>query len=170
MKFSVEKEDIIHQLQSLAAVADKKQTLPILSNVYMRCENNKLVLKSTDLEVELEFNCSVNTVQEGEITIPSKKVADIVRELPEGTIKFEFNEDSGKMQVQSSTGKYNLATQVAGDFPDFDTVPSDTVFSINSDSLTALIQKTSFAMANQDWRHYLNGCLIQKNMNEIRLP
>tara|TARA_B100000575_G_C23118228_1_gene646710 strand:- start:694 stop:1788 length:1095 start_codon:yes stop_codon:yes gene_type:complete len=167
MKFSVEKEDIIHQLQSLAAVADKKQTLPILSNVYMRCENNKLVLKSTDLEVELEFNCPANTVQEGEITIPSKKVADIVKELPEGTIEFEFNDDSSKMQVQSSTGKYNLATQVAGDFPDFDTVPSDTVFSINSDNLTALIQKTSFAMANQDWRHYLNGCLIQKNMNEI---
>ena len=141
MKFSVEKEDIIHQLQSLAAVADKKQTLPILSNVYMRCENNKLVLKSTDLEVELEFNCSVNTVQEGEITIPSKKVADIVRELPEGTIKFEFNEDSGKMQVQSSTGKYNLATQVAGDFPDFDTVSCIFVSAVFNNSKVILKSK-----------------------------
>ena len=74
-----------------------------------------------------------------------------------------------KCKIQSSTGKYNLATQEAGDFPDFDTVPSDNTFSINSDNLISLIQKTSFAMANQDWRHYLNGCLIQKNMNELNM-
>ena len=73
------------------------------------------------------------------------------------------------MQVRSSTGRYNLATQAAGDFPDFDTVPSDNKFNINSDELISLIQKTSFAMANQDWRHYLNGCLIQKNMNELNM-
>lgn len=169
MRFSVQKEDIIHQLQSLAAVADKKQTLPILSNVYIRCEDNELVLKSTDLEVELEFKCAATIQQDGEITIPAKKVADIVRELPDGQINFELNNDSSKMQVQSSTGKYNLATQEAGDFPDFDTVPSDNTFNINSDNLISLIQKTSFAMANQDWRHYLNGCLIQKNMNELNM-
>ena len=96
--------------------------------------------------------------QDGEITIPAKKAVDIVRELPDGQINFELNDDSSKMQVQSSTGKYNLATQEAGDFPDFDTVPSDNTFSINSDNLISLIQKTSFAMANQDWRHYPNGC------------
>ena len=103
MRFSVKKEDIIHQFQSLAAVADKKQTLPILSNVYLRCEDNDLMLKSTDLEVELEFKCAANIEQDGEITIPAKKVADIVRELPDGKINFELNNDSSKMQVRSST-------------------------------------------------------------------
>ena len=130
MRFSVKKEDIIHQFQSLAAVADKKQTLPILSNVYLRCEDNDLMLKSTDLEVELEFKCAATIEQDGEITIPAKKVADIVRELPDGKINFELNNDSSKMQVQSSTGRYNLATQAAGDFPDVDTVASDNKFNV----------------------------------------
>ena len=169
MKFSINKDEIIHQLQSLAAVADKKQTLPILSNIYLKCSGDELTLKSTDLEVELEFKLTTQNSEDGETTIPSKKISDIVRELPEGEIAFSLNEDGNKMQVKSSSGRYNLATISAGDFPDFDTVPSDKTYDISSDDLLALIQKTSFAMANQDWRHYLNGCLLQKNMNEINM-
>lgn len=169
MKFSINKDEIIHQLQSLAAVADKKQTLPILSNIYLKCSGDELTLKSTDLEVELEFKLTAQNSEDGETTIPSKKISDIVRELPDGEIAFSLNDDGNKMQVKSSSGRYNLATISAGDFPDFDTVPSDNIYDISSDDLLALIQKTSFAMANQDWRHYLNGCLLQKNMNEINM-
>ena len=110
MKFSINKDEIIHQLQSLAAVADKKQTLPILSNIYLKCSGAELTLKSTDLEVELEFKLTTQNSEDGETTIPSKKISDIVRELPEGEIAFSLNDDGNKMQVKSSSGRYNLAT------------------------------------------------------------
>ena len=82
MKFKIDKAEIISEFQSLAAVADKKQTLPILSNILIRCEADSIKLLSTDLEVELEVCLSgANIEQPGETTIPAKKAADIIREL-----------------------------------------------------------------------------------------
>ncbi|GIR11141.1 MAG: hypothetical protein CM15mP22_5610 [Gammaproteobacteria bacterium] len=97
-----------------------------------------------------------------------QKVADIVRELPDGQINFELNDDSSKMQVQSSTGKYNLATQEAGDFPDFDTVPSDNTFNINSDNLISLIQK-HLCYGQSRLETLPKWLLNSKNMNELNM-
>ena len=164
MKFKIDKSAIINEFQSLAAVADKKQTLPILSNVLIRCEADSVRLLSTDLEVELGVSLDgANIEQPGETTIPAKKAADIIRELPDGQVSFELNEESSKLTVRSSSGKYNLSTIPGSDFPDFDVVKNDTTYKISSHKLFELFQKTSFAMANQDWRHYLNGCLFEKN-------
>ena len=80
MKFKIDKAEIISEFQSLAAVADKKQTLPILSNILIRCDADSIKLLSTDLEVELEVCLSgANIEQPGETTIPAKKAADIIR-------------------------------------------------------------------------------------------
>ena len=74
MKFTANKEQIINELQSLAAVADKKQTLPILSNILVKCEGSTVKFQSTDLEVELEVEIfDINVERPGEITIPAKK-------------------------------------------------------------------------------------------------
>ena len=170
MKFSIDKDLIINEFQSLAAVADKKQTLPILSNILIRCEEDKVKLLSTDLEVELEVVIDGAKIEGvGETTIPAKKAADIIRELPEGEVSFKLNEDSSKLTVKSSSGRYNLSTIPGSDFPDFDVVKSDTVFNISSAQLLELFQKTSFAMANQDWRHYLNGCLFEKSSDSLNM-
>ena len=170
MKFTVEKSNIINEFQSLAAVADKKQTLPILSNILIRCEVEGIKMLSTDLEVELETNIQgANIITPGETTIPAKKAADIIRELPEGQVSFELNEESSKLTVKSSSGRYNLATIPGSDFPDFDVIKSDTVHPISTEKLLELFHKTSFAMANQDWRHYLNGCFFEKTENTLKM-
>ena len=168
MKFKIDKSAIINEFQSLAAVADKKQTLPILSNILIRCEADSVRLLSTDLEVELSVSLEGANIEEtGETTIPAKKAADIIRELPDGQVSFELNEESSKLTVRSSSGKYNLSTIPGSDFPDFDVVKSDATYKISSHKLLELFQKTSFAMANQDWRHYLNGCLFEKNEKSL---
>ena len=170
MKFSIDKAEIINEFQSLAAVADKKQTLPILSNILIRCEADNIRMLSTDLEVELDINLKgANIVSPGETTIPAKKAADIIRELPEGEVSFELNDDSSKLTVKSSSGRYNLATIPGSDFPDFDVVKSDVVHKITTEKLIELFHKTSFAMANQDWRHYLNGCLFEKSETALNM-
>ena len=170
MKFKIDKAEIINEFQSLAAVADKKQTLPILSNILIRCETDSIRLLSTDLEVELDVSLEGASVEQpGETTIPAKKAADIIRELPDGQVSFELNEESSKLTVRSLSGKYNLSTIPGSDFPDFDVVKSDTTHKISSTKLFELFQKTSFAMANQDWRHYLNGCLFEKTENALNM-
>jgi len=170
MKFSIDKSEIINEFQSLAAVADKKQTLPILSNILIRCEADSIRMLSTDLEVELDISLKgANIVSPGETTIPAKKAADIIRELPEGEVSFELNDDSSKLTVKSSSGRYNLATIPGSDFPDFDVVKSDVVHKITTEKLIELFHKTSFAMANQDWRHYLNGCLFEKSETALNM-
>ena len=130
MKFKIDKAEIINEFQSLAAVADKKQTLPILSNILIRCETDSIRLLSTDLEVELDVSLEGASVEQpGETTIPAKKAADIIRELPEGQVSFELNEESSKLTVRSSSGKYNLSTIPGSDFPDleqeFNSLPHD---------------------------------------------
>ena len=168
--FSIEKSNIISELQSLSNVADKKQTLPVLSNVLIRCNSDKVQLKSTDLEVELEVTLTSPTITKpAEITIPAKKISDIVKELPEGPLSFELSDDATKMVVKSSSGKYNLSTIPAADFPDFDIEASENFYEVESEDLLSLIGKTSFAMANQDWRHYLNGCYIEKSLNALKM-
>ena len=170
MKFTVEKSNIINEFQSLAAVADKKQTLPILSNILIRCEPEGVKMLSTDLEVELETTIQgANIITPGETTIPAKKAADIIRELPEGQVSFELNEESSKLTVKSSSGRYNLATIPGSDFPDFDVIKSDTIHPVSTEKLLELFHKTSFAMANQDWRHYLNGCLFEKTESSLNM-
>ena len=170
MKFSIDKSEIINEFQSLAAVADKKQTLPILSNILIRCEADNIRMLSTDLEVELDISLKgANIVSPGETTIPAKKAADIIKELPEGEVSFELNDDSSKLTVKSSSGRYNLATIPGSDFPDFDVVKSDIVHKITTEKLIELFHKTSFAMANQDWRHYLNGCLFEKSETALNM-
>ena len=82
MKFNLEKKDIDSALLSLSAVADKKQTLPVLSNILIKAHENGLNMLSTDLEIELEMDVENVVVEEpGEITIPAKKASDIVKEL-----------------------------------------------------------------------------------------
>ena len=171
MKFSVDREHIINRFQSLAAVADKKQTLPILSNILIRCEEDKVKLLSTDLETELEFVVDEAKIEApGETTIPAKKAADIIRELPEGEVMFQLNDDENpKVIVKSSSGRYNLATIPGSDYPDFDVVKNDQIFKISSEQLQEMFQKTSFAMGHGDWRHFLNGCLFEKSGESVKM-
>ena len=145
MKFKIDKAEIINEFQSLAAVADKKQTLPILSNILIRCEADSIRLLSTDLEVELDVSLEGASIdQPGETKKNKKKAADIIRELPDGQVSFELNEESSKLTVKSSSGRYNLSTIPGSDFPDFDVVKSDTTHTISSMKLFDLFQKTSF--------------------------
>ena len=121
MKFTAKKEQIINELQSLASVADKKQTLPVLANILIKCDQNEVNVLSTDLQIELEIKLPGTKIErEGEITIPAKKIADIVRELPDGEVGFEHEEESTKLTVFSSAGKYSFSTISANDFPEFE--------------------------------------------------
>lgn len=160
MKFVVSREELLKPLAIVAGAVERRQTMPILSNMLFKLEGEKLVITGTDLEVELSANVSVENEsgEDGEITVPARKIVDICKSLPDGSeITFSLNDE--KVVVQSARSRFTLVTLPATDFPSVQQDKKSFSVSVNQKGFATLIHKTAFAMAQQDVRYYLNGML-----------
>jgi DNA polymerase-3 subunit beta len=169
MKFSVSREALLRPLQLVAGVVEKRQTLPALANVLVVLEGEKLSLTGTDLEVEIIGRVTLeNPGVDGEITVPAKKFLDICRSLPEGSI-IEFLYQDQKVTVKSGRSRFTLSTLPASEFPAIELGDNDLSFSCEQAEIKRLIDRTSFAMAQQDVRYYLNGMLWELHQDSLRV-
>jgi DNA polymerase-3 subunit beta len=168
MKFSIERDALVKPLQNIVGVVERRQTLPVLSNVLLICENDKLRLTTTDTEIEMVAQTDIDSVETGKITVPAKKFYDICRALPEhAQIDFALDTELQKATIRSGKSRFNLTTLPADDFPNLQDIKADFRFSIQQDQFKNLIDKTQFAMAQQDVRFYLNGLLLEVSDNKI---
>ena len=117
MKFEVNREDLLKVLQGCGAVVERRQTLPILSNLYLSVSGSSLTIAGTDLEVEIVGVCEVVVSAEGACTIPARKVLDICRALEEGSL-LAFTSEGGKVTIQSGRSRFSLAGMSAEEFPE----------------------------------------------------
>lgn len=168
MKFSINREQLLKPLQQVAAVVEKRQTLPVLSNVLMEVSDGQLSLTGTDLELELVARLVLEGEQQnGETTVPARKLVDIAKSLPaEAEIRFEV--DGERMLVRSGRSRFSLSTLPASEFPNQDEDSGGSVLEIAPDKLRQLIDRTAFSMAQQDVRYYLNGMLFELRPNMLR--
>ncbi len=169
MKLSINREELLKPLNVVIGVVERRQTLPILANVLLSLEGNELSVLGTDLEVELIGRVSLEAEAEnGQVTVPARKLTDICKSLPEGsTIK--LRQDEQKLIIESGRSRFTLATLPAGDFPSVDDEAGQIAFSITQAQLKHLLDRTSFAMAQQDVRYYLNGMLFELTPGSLRL-
>ncbi len=168
MKFTINREALLKPLQLVAGVVERRQTLPVLSNVLMVVDGNQLSLTGTDLEVELVGRVSLNDVSEGgEITVPARKLMDICKSLPENAA-IEFSQDEQRVKVRAGRSRFTLSTLPANEFPSIEEEAGSLTFTIEQSRLRRLIDRTSFAMAQQDVRYYLNGMLLEVSQNKLR--
>ncbi|MBQ60950.1 MAG: DNA polymerase III subunit beta [Gammaproteobacteria bacterium] len=168
MKFSIDREALLEPLQVVSSVVERKQTLPILSNLLLAVEKDTLSLTGTDQEVELiartkTFGCD----KVGEITVPARKILDIFRSLPLAA-SVECDVREGRLFIESGTFKSQLATLPVLDFPSVEMESSDVTFDLAAGALRQLLDKTSFALAQQDVRYFFNGLLLQVEGNLVR--
>lgn len=169
MKFSIQRDNILKPLQSIATVVERRQTLPVLSNILMSIKSNALTITATDLEVEMSANTMLKAGEEGDITLPARKLVDICRALSEGAdIQFDIDMDKGRAVIKSGKSRFTLASLPAAEFPNIEDVKGIFEFSVPQRTLKYLIEKTQFAMAQQDVRYYLNGLLLEVSKNNIR--
>lgn len=169
MQFEIPREALIKPLQLVTGVVERRQTLPVLSNVLLVLEKGWLALTGTDLEVELIGRVAVEPGSiDGEVTAPARKLMDICKSLPEGAI-LAFELDEGKITIRSGRSRFTLATLPASDFPSVDESSGTLEFSIAQGALKQMLDSTSFAMAQQDVRYYLNGLLFEVSANYLRL-
>ena len=168
MKFSLSREAFLKPLQFVVGVVERRQTLPILSNVLLSLENGRLSMTGTDLEVEIVgFSDSGPEGEDGEVTVSARKLVDICRSLPDGA-QINFSSGEGKATLKSGRSKFTLATLPANEFPSVDEGAKTIEFVVKGSVLKGLIEATSFAMAQQDVRYYLNGMLWELTNNNLR--
>lgn len=168
MKITINRDSLLKPLQVVSGVVEKRQTLPILSNVLTVVNDNKLTLTGTDLEVELTASTSeVTSSENGEITLPARKFMDICKSLPESSV-LDITIDDTKAIIRSGKSRFTLATLPTTDFPSSESITAAREFTISQGILKHLIDQTYFCMANQDVRYYLNGLLLEMNPSSLR--
>ena len=167
MNFIVERDELLKTLQVALGVVERRQTLPILSNLLLTLQNGRLSVTGTDMEVELVAQTELSDSSDGEITVPARKLLDICRALPNGSqIDFKLNED--RVSIRSARSRFNLATLPAADYPSTDAIVDAAVLEVKQGALKTLFDLTQFAMAHQDVRYYLNGLLLEIGKDSLR--
>lgn len=167
MKFVIEKETLLGPLQFVNGAVERRQSLPILSNVLMAVVENRLTLSATDMEVEMIARVGLQGSEPGEITVPARKVTDICRALPGGA-QIEFRVADGRVTLRSGRSRFSLAVLPASDFPNLEGLVEERGFRIPGEKLKRLLERTQFAMAQQDVRYYLNGLLLEQAGGVLR--
>lgn len=169
MKFSIKRDDILKPLQLVGGVVERRHTLPVLANILVNLQGNQLSMTGTDLEVEIVARIDVESGKgDGEITVPAKKFIDICRALPEGA-NIEFTLDDQKIILKSGKSRFTLSTLAATEFPAVEEGVEECRFQCTQGVIKQLIDRTAFAMAQQDVRYYLNGMLWELSLERLRV-
>ncbi len=167
MKFSAERESILAPLQAVIGVVERRQTMPILANVLISGRDEQLSITATDLEVELVAKANIAPQQPGEITLPGRKLLDIIKALPDKA-QVTVSVEGERATVRSGKSRFTLATLPASDFPTVEDIRAQKALLISQSALRRLLDKTHFSMAQQDVRYYLNGMLLEADGKILR--
>ncbi len=167
MKFSIPREALLAPIAQVVNVVERRQTLPVLANFLIEAVDDGLRITGTDMEVELVARANAEVAQTGAVTVPARKLVDICRALPDGVqLNVQLNDD--KFAIHAGRSRFTLATLPAGEFPSSDQAESLASYELSQSKLSWLVDKTSFAMAHQDVRHYLNGLLLEFREGMVR--
>ena len=166
-KFSIEREVLLSALMLISGAVDKKNTLPILSNILIDLKKDHLILTGTDTEIEFIARLIlINSTDIGRVTVPAKKLIDICRSLSDGAmILLDVSED--RVQVSSGRSRFVLMSLPADDFPSTPDELPILEFEIERRAFIELLQVSHFSMAQQDVRYYLNGLQIELINSEM---
>lgn len=170
MDFIVSSSNLLHHLQSISKVISGKNKIKILDNFLFKIESNTLELTASDLETTLITKFELESSNgNGEFALDAKKILDIIRELPEQPLTFNFNEEDLKVEIISATGKYSMIGQPSEDFPQIPNLKTDRTTSImfTNEILNTAISSTLFAAAEDTVRPIFNGIYFEILPDEV---
>src|ERR1700687_5367525 len=160
MKLTAEREKLLAPLQAVIGVVERRQTMPVLANVLLGVRQGQLSIAATDLEVELVASTEVVVQDAGDITVPGRKLLDILRAFPEKPA-VSMTVEGEKVVIKAGRSRFSLSTLPAAEFPVIDDINSQQTVRLPRKELLRLLEKTHFSMAQQDVRYYLNGMLLE---------
>ena len=169
MRIEITRESLLEPLLAVNGVVEKRQTLPVLSNVLLQVSQKSMVFTGTDLEIQLTASTSnfkLLSEESGEITLPARKLTDICKNFPEGSL-ITISIERERATIRSGKSRFTLTTLPAQDFPVMESIKSVSELTVQKKALKKLLEKTQFCMANQDVRYYLNGLLIETKDDQL---
>ncbi len=165
MKISIDRNSLFKSISHVQSIVEKRNTIPILSNILIEAKDNILKLSATDMDISIAETLNCNVVDEGSATVPAHTLYDIIRKIPEGN-QIEFIANDGKrFSIRTGKSKFSLACLPKEDFPVIEINKLNTEFRINSSVFLRLIEKTRFAISNEETRYFLNGIYFHKKTN-----
>jgi DNA polymerase-3 subunit beta len=161
MKVTVERAELLRSLGHVHRVVERRNTIPILSNVLIKAERSKLSLKATDLDLEVIDAIDAEVSPAGSTTVPAHMFYEIVRKLPDGAqIVIEGSGDRAVLTIRAGRSRFTLQTLPESDFPDLAAGEMSHSFKVAAADLKRLIDKTQFAISTEETRYYLNGIYL----------
>ncbi len=160
MKLTIDRNTLIKPLSHANAVIERRNTIPVLSNVVLRAENNSLIITATDMDMDIIETVQAAVAEPGVITTPAQIINDIARKLPDGAEVEIAAADAGQISVKAGRSNFNLPTLPAEDFPIITDQAMTTEFTLAATELKVLLGKTRFAVSNEETRYYLNGIYL----------
>lgn len=167
MKLIIKREEILPALQTVNGVVERRQTLPILSNLLISIGPESMQLTATDMEVELVAHIKKSVKGAADVTVPARKLLDICRALPEGAL-VAMDVENDRAVVTSGKSRFTLATLPAREYPLIEMAERIAEVTVKQSELKLLLERTAFAMAQQDVRYYLNGLLLELSKGQVR--
>lgn len=171
MKVTIERAALLKSLNHIQSVVERRNTIPILSNVLVQCDPEAgaggLKLTATDLDLEIVETAPADISRGGAVTAPAHMMYDIVRKLPDGAqIEIESGPEAektgGRLAVRAGRSRFDVAALPAGDFPDLTAGETTHRFAVGAGELRMLIEKTRFAISTEETRYYLNGIYLHE--------
>ncbi len=162
MRLTIDKPGLAKALAHVANVVERRNTIPILSNVLLVAAENRLKLTATDLDLEVVETAACTTKSEGQVTVPAHMFYDIVRKLPDGDIELARDAEQERLVITSGPARFSLQTLPADDFPALSVEDLGHAFSLSAGDLKRLIEKTRFAISTEETRYYLNGIYLHE--------
>lgn len=167
MKLICSKDELLKNTQIAQLAISTKTNLPILTNLLVKTEKDKIKMAATDLEIGIKCYVKGEIIEKGSITIPAKKFIDIIRELPENEI--EINVKDSQINITSGKAKFSIQGIPAEEFPVLPDFTKEKYIEIETSLLKEMIQKTSFAVSRDETRYVLNGIYMVVENKKIKM-
>ncbi len=164
MRLVVERSQFLKSLNHVQSVVERRNTIPILSNVLIQAGRRQIRLIATDLDIEVLESLPADVMREGAITAPAHMLYDIVRKLPDGS-QLEVQTDDKRLTITAGRSRFQLQTLPPEDFPDLSAGEFSHRFRVNAADLRRLIERTRFAISTEETRYYLNGIYLHEVPN-----
>jgi len=161
MKFTIERSALLRSLSHVQSAVEKRNTIPILSNVLIKAEDGMLSLSTTDMDMEINESVAATVSEPGATTAPAATLYDIVKKLADdGDVEITLDESGNQMSVKAGRSNFRLSCLPVADFPALGQGEMGTSFTVPANDLRALIDRTRFAMSTEETRYYLNGIYL----------
>jgi DNA polymerase-3 subunit beta len=168
MKIRIARDELLTGLQRVQGIVEKRNTMPVLSNILLETKQDGIELVATDLEIGVRGHYKADVQQAGSVSLSARKLYELLKEVADGEITITTQENNW-VQIQAGRSQFKIVGMAASEFPALPTIEREGRVAIPGSGLSSLIRKTLFAVGDNDARYILNGLLITLHSSEKKV-